>query len=101
MTEAEFLALVHRLSVKSANVRITPHAKEKMSERFISTRQVFEVLRKGRMALTEPVHREIRGDWKGNLSRLVAGENVEVTVALAGPDATKLWVVTVFFRRGY
>lgn len=66
-----------------------------MIEREISTRQVLDVLRRGR--IREGPHRDDDGDWRMNLwKRSAAGQRVEVVLALCEDErGDTLTVITV------
>lgn len=74
---------------------LSPHAQERMKERKIGRRQVLETLKRG--TISEPLHKDVRGDWRCNVSWRSAG--VEITVgAVLKLQETGEWVVvaTVF-----
>lgn len=80
LTPASFLKKLREIAQDSHRVIITLHAKQRMRERRINTKQVFECLRTGQIA--EPVHKTLQGDWKATLEYLYAGDLVRVVVAL-------------------
>jgi len=54
----------------------SPHAEQRMRQRKIGRRQVLEALERG--TITEPLHQDIHGDWRCNISCLHAGLRVTV-----------------------
>ena len=66
-----------------------------MRQRKIGRRQVLEALRHG--SVSEPLHQDIRGDWRCNVTRQHAGVRVTVAVAFKLTEGGE-WVIvaTVF-----
>lgn len=91
LTDAGFLKKVRAIAKESDRVVITKHAKQRMRQRKINDRQVFECLRKGRIA--EPAHLTIQGDWKATLEHQCAGDVVRVAVAIEEQEDGDLAVV--------
>ncbi len=54
----------------------SPHAELRMHQRKIGRRQVLETL--GHGTISEPLHQDIRGDWRCNVSWQHAGLRVTV-----------------------
>jgi hypothetical protein len=54
----------------------SPHAETRMHQRNIGRRQVLETLERG--TISEPLHQDIHGDWKCNISWRHAGLYVTV-----------------------
>lgn len=54
----------------------SPHAEQRMRQRKIGRRQVLETLERG--TITEPLHHDIHGDWRCNISWRHAGMHVTV-----------------------
>jgi hypothetical protein len=54
----------------------SPHAEQRMRERKIGRRQVLETL--GHGAISEPLHQDVHGDWRCNVSWQHAGLRVTV-----------------------
>ena len=72
---------VHELAKDSENVWIDcPHVKERMQERNVTTRQIFDVLRNGK-GISGPTLDKY-GDWRIKLKRYSAGRTVQVVVVL-------------------
>ena len=71
-------------------VIFTHHAETRMSERGISSIQVFDVLVRG--SVHEPAAPDVHGNWKVTMRRRTAGETVFVAAALLDDVV----VITVF-----
>jgi hypothetical protein len=79
------------LAKQSENVQLDyPHAKQRMSERNVTTRQIFDVLRNGK-GVSGPTLDKY-GDWRIKLKRFSAGRMVQVVVVV---KLDHLEVVTV------
>ena len=74
---------------------ISPHAQERMKERKIGRRQVLETLKHG--TISEPLHKDVRGDWRCNVSGRHAGMRVTLGAVLKLQESGE-WIViaTVF-----
>ena len=74
---------------------ISPHAQERMTERKIGRRQVLETLKHG--TISEPLHKDVRGDWRCNVSGRHAGMRITLGVVLKLQESGE-WIViaTVF-----
>jgi hypothetical protein len=74
---------------------ISPHAQQRMKERKIGRRQVLETLKRG--TISEPLHKDVRGDWRCDVSWHYAGVRITVGAVLKLQE-TGEWVVvaTVF-----
>jgi hypothetical protein len=60
-------------------------ARKRMRERRITSKQVLDVLSKGK--ITEGPARGTKGDWECKLERFVAGDNDVVAVAIEADSA--------------
>lgn len=74
---------------------ISPHAQERMKERKIGRRQVLETLKHG--TISEALHKDVRGDWRCNVSGRHAGMRITLGVVLKFQESGE-WIViaTVF-----
>lgn len=74
---------------------ISPHAEKRMKERKIGRRQVLETLKHG--TISEPLHQDVRGDWRCNVSWRHAGVLITLGAVLKLQE-TGEWIViaTVF-----
>ena len=64
----------------SRRVFFGKHARQRMAERNVTTRQVFEVLRSRQSFFTEEPHPTAKGSWKFNLQGFSAGMEIELVV---------------------
>lgn len=96
LTSQAALRIIQAAAADSARVFLTHHAKQRMKERKITLTQILDCLRRGR--ISEPPHRDIHGNWKCNVSRFHAGEDVTVSVGIKRDEQTGdfLIVITVF-----
>ena len=80
----------------SARVVLPPHARDRMLQRGISTRQVFNALRFG--SLDSAVEWDTNKDkgWKCRFSRITAGVPVTAVVKLIEQNGHRCLVVTVW-----
>lgn len=77
----ELVKRTHELAEKSENVSWDcPHAQQRMRERGISIRQIFDVLRNGK-GIDGPTLDQY-GDWRIKLKRFSAGRSVQVVVVV-------------------
>jgi len=87
----ELVEKTHKLAEDSANVSWgSPHVQQRMRERNVSIRQIFDVLRHGK-GIDGPTLDKY-GDWRIKLKRFTAGRVVQV-VAVVKSD--HLEIVTV------
>ena len=95
LNDANMLKLVREAAQDTGNVFFEPHAKQRMRQRKITPRHVYECLRRG--VIDEPAHLNVRGNWKCTLRHVWAGDEVRV-VAVLERDENGNWiaVVTVF-----
>lgn len=80
MNDGEALNIARECARDTRRIKWTAHARQRMRERGITTRQVLRCLLRGRMA--EPVHRSVHGDWQCKLTVLSAGDALEVVIAI-------------------
>jgi hypothetical protein len=86
----KLVARCHELAKKSEAVFLSEYAKERMLERNITNRQIFDVLKNG--ASTSSLDLDRHGFWRIKLRRFSAGRNVQVVVIV---EKDHLLVVTV------
>jgi len=96
LTTPSALRIIQEAAQESGRIFFTSHAIKRMRQRRITRTQVIECLRKGR--ISESSHRDIKGDWKCNMTWLHAGDNVTATVVIKRDERTGncLLVITVF-----
>ncbi|WP_263081559.1 DUF4258 domain-containing protein [Endozoicomonas sp. Mp262] len=100
LTRQSAKKIIKELAKKySSRVKFGKHARERMIERNITNRQVFEVLRSDHSFFTEEPHPTPKGNWKFNLQGFAAGATVEVVVDLKRHDEDPTaFVVTVIVK---
>lgn len=87
----ELVRKTHELAEKSENVYWdSPHVQQRMKERKVTVRQIFDVLRHGK-GIDGP-NLDKYGDWRIKLKRFSAGRVVQVVVVV---QTNRLEVVTV------
>ena len=94
-TDKQAIEWVKEAGSQKRRLVFTDHAELRMKERRIGRRQVLETLQSGR--ISEPLHQDIRGDWRCNVSWFYAGVRLTVGVVFKLSDKGE-WVViaTVF-----
>ncbi len=77
----ELVKKANELAKNSENVWIDcPHVKERMHERNVTTRQIFDVLRYGKGVNGPTLDKH--GDWRIKLKRYSAGRVVQVVIVV-------------------
>ena len=77
----ELVSKTHRIAQDSENVYWdSPHVQQRMKERNVTTRQMFDVLRNGK-GIDGP-KLDSYGDWRIKLKRFTAGRVVQVVVVV-------------------
>ena len=71
--------LLKTAGAKGSRLAFSTHAEERMKERRISRKQVLETLRNG--TISEPLHKDVRGDWRCSVNWFYAGLGLTVAVA--------------------
>ena len=94
-TDKQAIEWVKEAGSQKRRLVFTEHAELRMQERRIGRRQVLQTLQNGH--ISEPLHQDIRGDWRCNVSRFYAGVRLTVGVVFKLSDKGE-WVViaTVF-----
>ena len=94
-TDRQAIEWVKEAGSQKRRLVFTEHAELRMKERRIGRRQVLETLQNGH--ISEPLHQDIRGDWRCNVSWFYAGVRLTVGVIFKLSDKGE-WVViaTVF-----
>ncbi len=86
-------------SNQTQKVRIGQHAKQRMTERNVTIRQVFDVLKSASSYFTERLHMTAAGSWKCNLLGIAAGERIEVVIDLKECETEpNAYIVTVMVK---
>lgn len=96
LTPKAALEILRECAADDRRVFFSPHARQRMVERQITRLQVLRCLEKG--SLSEPPHRDVRGDWRCTVSHYTAGAHVSVAVAFKFHEETgkRVVIVTVF-----
>ncbi|MCW7551079.1 DUF4258 domain-containing protein [Endozoicomonas gorgoniicola] len=94
------LSIVRDLAANhTQHVRFGQHAKERMLERGVSNRQVFDVLRSRHSYITESPCQTPRGSWKFNLMGFSSGDTIELVIDVRRPeDRPGIYLVTVIVK---
>jgi len=92
MNDATALKLLREIAQDSAKVIFTEHAKARLRGRKVTPVQVITCLQRG--IISEPVALDLYGNWKLTVTHRVAGQNLDVAVAISVPD--KAIVITLF-----
>ncbi|MFT6905751.1 MAG: hypothetical protein ACJAS1_002409 [Oleiphilaceae bacterium] len=80
-------------------IRWSDHVKKKMLERGVSTAQILRMLKNRHAVFREGPYLEPNGDWKFNLRGKVAGDLIELVVALKNHhDSPSAALVTVWIK---
>jgi hypothetical protein len=92
LNDANFLKRLRAAAENSARVTITTHAAQRMKQRKVSFAQVLTCLQKG--TVVEPAALTQYGDWKATVGCKVAGDDIQVAVAIER-DASADWCVVI------
>lgn len=94
-TDKQAIEWVKEAGSQKRRLVFTEHAELRMKERRIGRRQVLQTLQNGH--ISEPLHQDVRGDWRCNVSWFYAGVRFTVGVVFKLSDKGE-WVViaTVF-----
>jgi hypothetical protein len=85
---------IHSLAANPANVKFNKiHAKDRMAERGISSRDVFNVLKHG--DITKNSAGRLEGERKVTMRGMVLDKDIAVVVIVLMPPKTDLLVITV------
>lgn len=92
LNDGNALRLLRDIAADSSNVIFTRHARQRMRERKVSPKQVLDCLKLG--IVSEPVALDVHGNWKLTVSHHVAGQQLNVAVAIDVPS--RAIIITVF-----
>lgn len=92
LNDANFLKRLRAAAADSARVIVTEHAAKRMKQRRVSFAQVINCLQKG--TVREPAALNQFGDWKATIGYRVAGDDIQVAVAIER-DASGDWCVVI------
>jgi len=91
-TLAELVSRVRQMAQVTENIGLHhPHLRARMAERGVTMRQILETVRKGE-GISGPT-KDVYGDWRIKLRRLVAGRRVQVVVAVREINFTVVTVI--------
>ena len=80
-------------------IRIGFHTKERMQERGVTIRDIFNILSSHRSVMQEEPARQPNGDYKCEMYGVSAGETLTVVIALKDIDVDpRAETVTVYFK---
>lgn len=80
MNDATFLKRVREIAQEDSLVVLTQHAKRRLRQRHITRLDVIKCLLRG--AVIEPASPSITGDWTAKIGYRMAGESINVVVAI-------------------
>lgn len=92
MNDATALKLLREIAQDSARVIFTHHASLRMRQRKVTPVQVLTCLQRG--IVNESVALDLHGNWKLTVTHRVAGQDLDVAVAIDVPR--RAIVITVF-----
>lgn len=92
LNDANFLKRLRTTAADSSRVIITDHATKRMKQRSMSFAQVIHCLQKG--TVREPAALNQFGAWKATVGCRVAGDDVQVAVAIER-DTSGDWCVVI------
>lgn len=92
MTSVSAQRLIRELAADSDNVVLVNHAKKRRGQRRFTPKQIMDCLQRG--TVSEGPYQQPAGEWRCNVFRHAAGEEMTVVVEFDLPQ--RLLVVTVF-----
>ncbi len=96
LTAARARKLLKEAGEGKGRLAISVHANTRMKQRKIGRTQVLETLKHG--SFVEPLHRDVKGDWRCSVGWFHAGSRIVVAVAFKLDDKGDLVVVATVFR---
>ncbi|EOU2320192.1 DUF4258 domain-containing protein [Yersinia enterocolitica] len=92
--------LVNDLAMNHTDrIRMSTHAKQRMSERCVTLRQILSIFTSKHSRFTEVPHQTAAGDWKFNLQGIAAGDLLEIVAVLKRhEDDPTVYVITVMIK---
>ena len=91
MDAARARQILNRIVEETHRIRWTEHARERMTERGISSTQVLRAIRHGQ--ITEGPAPDLRGGWRLSLDVLAAGDPIRVVTVITRDERGDLVVV--------
>lgn len=95
LTDKRARELLKAAGTEGSRLFFSAHAEERMKHRRISRKQVLETLRNG--VISEPLHRDVRGDWRCSVNWFYAGLGLTVAVAFKLLDSGEMVVVVTVY----
>jgi len=92
MNDRTALKVLREIAQDSARVIFTHHALQRMRKRKVSPLQVLACLQHG--IASESVALDMRGNWKLTVTNRIAGNDLDVAVAIDVPN--RAIIITVF-----
>lgn len=90
LNDANYLSKM-RAVLTSRPLFLTDHAKVRMKERKVSSKQIHDCVAKG--AIEEPAHINVRGHWSATVGYFTGGDHVKVVTAITQDDKGEFIVV--------
>ncbi len=90
LNDANYLEKL-RTVFKGKSPFLTDHAKLRMKQRKVSSKQVFECIEKG--TIEEPAHLTKYGEWSATVGYFTGGDYVKVATAISSNDKGEMIVV--------
>ncbi|PPC95688.1 MAG: hypothetical protein CTY32_08395 [Methylotenera sp.] len=90
LNDANFLERL-RAASKSQSPFLTDHAKARMRQRRVSSKQVYECIAKG--AIEEPAHLTKFGEWAATIGYFTGGDYIKVAAAISSNDKGEMIIV--------
>lgn len=86
----------------SSKILLGTHSKERMNERGITRKQIFDVLKSKHNTITERPTETPKGSWKLNIQGVASGIRIEIVIDLRNADVahanTSAFVITVILK---
>lgn len=81
LTENEARTILNTLATRyNEKIHFTKHVRERMKERDITTRQIFNLFGNSKLIFTEGPYQNAKGNWVFNVKANIAGEAITVTI---------------------
>lgn len=90
LNDANFLDKLRSIS-DSRSPFLTDHAKARMRERRVSSKQVFECIAKG--TIEEPAHLTQYGEWAATVGYFTGGDYIRVAAAISSDNKGEMIIV--------
>lgn len=90
LNDANFLEKLREVS-KFHSPFLTDHAKARMRERRVSSKQVYDCIAKG--IIEEPAHLTKYGEWAATIGYFTGGDYIKVAAAISSNDKDEIIIV--------